>query len=410
MPDYWDVQGVPTFALKVNGTRVESDYARLIEQVTYRSSHDTADSIGLTIKDPTLRLVDAKVFAEGNILDLWMGYGHQNFYMGRGIIWEPPQGAAPEGGDATIRITAHSAARWMMEQGQKKGGRRFGGYRDRRHDKEIVEALAWDYGFKAQAAATEQKRKAFKAKGKSDWEFVRRMAFLDGFRVWVEWIPEGWIVNNTEVSSGQWNLCFLPPGQQPKRPRFMRPKEYEFVWGPNISQRDNRLLDYSWSFAAGAGASEVEVLRFDRRTYNYAKYIAQLNETGKPTTFHGPDATVLDTEKITTGSRVLFTTFGRQVHVIRDKPFQNEKEALEFAKSYLARIATSFIHLQGRAPGLPDVRKYTHHTFRGLPNRIAGQYEFMDVEHTMSRTGGYTMRFSGRRAPEDTLGMSAFRV
>lgn len=411
MPEFWDVQGTPTFTVKVNGTRINQDMARMIEAVSCKYSHDAADSISLTIKDPELRFADEKVFAEGNFIDLWMGYNHRNHYMGRGIFFEPPGGSAPASGDCQINVTAHSAARRMMEHGKKKGGRRFGGYRDRRHDKEIIELLAKDYGFKPQAVETIQKRKGFKAQGMSDWEFARRLANFDGYRVWVEWIPENLTADNRgDVSQGQWNLCFLPPGLQPWRPSPLEPKSYEFVWGTTIPKRGNRLLDFSWSFAAGGGASEVEVLRFDRKTYNYARYIARLDTEGKPYVFHGPDARELIKDEIKTGARVVATVFGKQVHVIRDKPFANEQEALDFAKTFLERISTSFVHLEGTIPGLPDVRKYSRQKFKGIPARLKGEYELMDVEHTMSRTGGYMIRFSGRRAPEGLLDMSVDRV
>jgi len=411
VPDFWDVQGTPTFALKVNNIRINQDMARLIESVSCQYSNDAADSISLTIKDPELRFVDEKVFAEGNVIDLWMGYDHRNHYMGRGIFFEPPSGSAPGSGDCQIHVVAHSAARRMMEHGKKKGGRRFGGYSDRLHDKEIVDTLARDYAFKPATVATIQKRKSFKSQGMSDWEFVRRLAHLNGYRVWVEWIPENLTTDNRgDINQGQWNLCFLPPGLQPWRPRHLEPKGYEFVWGTTIPKRGNRLLDFSWSFASGGGASEVEVLRFDRKTYNYARYIAQLDVEGKPYVFSGPDARELIKDEIKTGARVVASVFGKQVHIIRDKPFASEQEATEFAKTYLERIATSFVHLQGTLPGLPDVRKYSRHTFKGIPARLKGEYEFMDVEHTMSRSSGYMIRFSARRAPEGLLDMSVDRV
>jgi len=404
----WDVQLPPSFSLDVNGTRIQDDVGRMVKSIRYTDATDGADVLELTLDDPTLWLVDSKIFAEGNVVDLFLGYGHVNRFVGRVLIWEPPRASAPRNGRPSTTVIGHSATRWLMESSKKKKGRRIGSAEtrtsaaNREADQETVGIIAWDYGFKAQADRTQQKRKAIKRKGKSDWQLLKDMARLNGFRVWCEWIPEN--------LAGQWNLCFLKPGNQPRRPRDLRPGQYEFFWGVDETTQNNRLLDWSASFSTQAGASEVEVLRYDRKTYSYARYIARLEQKGRSHLFYGPKGNELSKEEITTGSRVLFTAFGRQLHVIRDRPFANDAEALEYARSWLGRNSLSFIHLQGTVPGLPDLRKYTKQKITGVPARLAGEYEFFDIVHELNEGSGYTCRFSARRAEDIGLDMSAFRV
>jgi len=395
----WDIQAPAVFRILVNGTALEDDIKRKIMSVTWRDASVGADSIEITMRDPSLKTVDQRVFAEGNEVDLFLGYGNRLQFVGRGQVWEPPSVSASERAQPQVTVTALGAARRMMEASKKKKGRSFG---KSALELNIVERIAGDYSFAVQGEQPGNDRKTFKRSGMSDWEYLQKMAFYAGYRLWVEWIPS--------KSGGRWTVVFKPPGRGPTRPRNARASNYRFVWGLDYAEIANRLLSWDVTYSAEAGASSIEVLRFDRKTHNYAVLVANLEQAGIKWSFHGPSGMELIQEEIKTGSRVVFTAFGKQIHVVRDKPFKSDKEALEYAKSWLRKRALSFILLRGTVPGLPDLKKYTTHKLEGLPSRLAGDYEILDIETTWAAGGTMRTTFSAQRAEDVGLDMADFRA
>ena len=90
----------------------------IVSDIEWAEDDCQASMMSMTVQNPDLRLHDSRMFAEGNSLDLWMGYdGFFPDYMGRAIIVEiAPE--FPNGSIPTIRITAYDISHFMMEEGK----------------------------------------------------------------------------------------------------------------------------------------------------------------------------------------------------------------------------------------------------------------------------------------------------
>lgn len=90
----------------------------IVSDVEWEENDCQASMMSMTIQNIDMTLHDSRLFAEGNSIDLWMGYdGLQPDYMGRAIIVEPaptfPSAAIP-----TIQIAAYDISHYMMEEGR----------------------------------------------------------------------------------------------------------------------------------------------------------------------------------------------------------------------------------------------------------------------------------------------------
>jgi len=90
----------------------------IISSVEWDETDCQASSLTMEIQNPDLRLQDSRLFAEGNTVDLWMGYDGLNpDYMGRGIIVEI-ETTFPRQGMPTLQVTCYDIAHFMMEEGK----------------------------------------------------------------------------------------------------------------------------------------------------------------------------------------------------------------------------------------------------------------------------------------------------
>lgn len=90
----------------------------IVSEIEWEENDCQASMMTLTVQNYDLTLHDSRLFAEGNSVDLWMGYdGRQPDYMGRAIIVEVapefPAGAIP-----TLQITAYDISHFLMEEGR----------------------------------------------------------------------------------------------------------------------------------------------------------------------------------------------------------------------------------------------------------------------------------------------------
>jgi hypothetical protein len=90
----------------------------IVSEVSWDENDCQADEMRLTVQNIDMTLHDSRLFAEGNSIDLWMGYdGHQPDYMGRAIIVEiEPQ--FPSNAVPTLGITAYDVSHFMSEEGR----------------------------------------------------------------------------------------------------------------------------------------------------------------------------------------------------------------------------------------------------------------------------------------------------
>jgi len=90
----------------------------IVTEVEYDENDCQANMIRLTVQNPDLLIHDSRLFAEGNSIDVWMGYdGHTPKYMGRGIITEI-EPMFESGSIPSMTVTCYDIAHFMMEEGR----------------------------------------------------------------------------------------------------------------------------------------------------------------------------------------------------------------------------------------------------------------------------------------------------
>ena len=107
------------FSAEANATEGNYDLNGLIvSSVEWEENDCQASMMKLTIENIDMRLHDSRMFAEGNSIDLWMGYdGRQPDYMGRAIV----TGIEPEFSSDSIpklNVTGYDISHFLMEEGR----------------------------------------------------------------------------------------------------------------------------------------------------------------------------------------------------------------------------------------------------------------------------------------------------
>lgn len=89
----------------------------IISGVEWDETDCKCDELRLTVNNYDLSLQDSPLFAEGNNVDLWMGYdGHQPEYIGRGIVVEKEP--TFQDGPAMMEVRCYDIAHFLMEEGR----------------------------------------------------------------------------------------------------------------------------------------------------------------------------------------------------------------------------------------------------------------------------------------------------
>jgi len=152
-------------------------------------------------------VIDSKAFQEGNYIDLFMGYGAKRTFMDRCEIvkWLPD---FPEEGPGSVTIRAYDGRHRMQQENKVKSSakkKRKTFYKNVPDDL-IVHQIAAKYGFAADAdPVTVNKKRVVVISGKkqqvryviptrvqtsnqSDWAFLQRLAAINNYDLWVNFI------------------------------------------------------------------------------------------------------------------------------------------------------------------------------------------------------------------------------
>lgn len=413
---------VPGFDLVVSGVQLtEAEPAMyrairtLIQSVTFEEDEEMSSQVEIMVvnqpetgpgKPVNWRaVIDSKVFAEGNFIDLHMGYGTQRTFMDRLEIvkWLPkfPEGSGP----ATLAIQAFDGRHKMQKANKNKGDKPRKTFHTNTPDELIVDKIAKKYGFKSDTDPTESKKKAVKSnskKGKkkvtqhviptrvqgsdkSDWAFLQKIADMNNFDLWVDWDRVG----------EQYTVHFK------KKPDHGSP-EYKFTYNGG----DGSLISAEPDFSIQDQPTDVEVLVFDKKTRKVELTVIYDTRKSEEVVVGGGRANpgYLQAQKsIAAGASVRFTAFGQTIEAFADRPFRSKKEAASFVQKWLKEREQDFLLMQGKVVGLPTLRPRQIHELAGLGGRLDGFYRFTNVRHIMEPGGIYHCEFTAHKILSDAI-------
>lgn len=382
----------PNFMLKSSGVKLEEDVTDLVLGVEYEDNDELADLIQVTIDNSLLTLTDSKVFAEGNYLDLWMGYGNDLEYMGRGIIhrWMP---VFPENDKPSFTVKAYGIeSLFNIEIPEEKSQLRI--FLNQRHS-QIIEKLC-------QCLFTDENVKkvfpmaSFSVKfdiedtgapvddaiiqGETVWQYILKTARLIGYAFYIEYSIEddAFIVHFHKTKAKQKEVF-----------------TFEYFNGD-----DSTLLSFEPEFSTQDIATTVEVVSWDRRENRPIITTMKKTEKGVDVRIDRAGKNTTIEKAITSGSKVRVTAFGTSRLIDPKTAFDNEFHVRKYAEKLFREIEENFITGKGKTVGVETLRAKQVHILKGIGERLSGKYYFNSVRHIMKPDNIYYCEFNCRKVLE----------
>lgn len=365
----------PRFLLTVEGTRLREDVTAFVREVEYEEQRDHAGSIRLEVLNQNFRFLDDRVFAEGNWLDLWVGYaGKPLHFLNRGVIVAPDP-RFPRAGIPTLSVVAHDVSQNLMTVGAKDRGRTYSGT-----DSDIVRQVYGEEGIAALTFDTRTQVTRTRKRGQPRWAFLRRLAQLHGFVIWVRYDP----------AERTWMGYFGPPDAADQ------PSKHRFVYG--TGEADATLLEFHPRSSLTSQSTEVEVSYTDPKTRKHHRIRIEVRKKdAERTRFTAATGRGKLRCEIGNGPSVTLTCLGQREEVVADRQFSSPSEARRWAVAWFAERQDEFVTGEGTLVGSPDVRIGQVHELVGLGPRLSGDWVLTRVTHRLSGSSLYETEFTASK-------------
>jgi phage protein D len=388
----------PNFAIKVADSDIDVGVRKLITSVEYESTDGMADIMRIKAINPDFKLSDSRVFAPGNEMSLWIGYGEQLSHIGRVKIYKNSPNF-PQTDWPTFEAVGYTRDHDMMHKqpeastsgssntrgrGRQRGGRRF---RNIKYS-EAVRERAYEYTFRCDIDETPEEPTDFIQKvGMSDYDFVKGLANLTGFYLWVDGDEDGY-----------WTLHFRNPetydGDQEKKYNF----EYN---NGNLST----LLTFEPDFLITGAVSRIKAQIRHYRTGRLLTTEFQEDNLDSPdvlldsagSTGEGTSNVPEIEEAPTTSTAVQIFIGDYSFQEIANRRFRAESELIAWVRQWFRRQRENFILSNGKSIGLETVKARQIHQISNVGTVYSGDYFFSRVKHKLDDSEGYTLDFSCRK-------------
>lgn len=365
----------PSFELAVNGLHLPNGVTQFVRQVEFESTDGYPDEIRVTVANPSGELSRRRIFAPGNFIELWLTGDDTPTDLVRAASAKITK-VRPRFGseDSTIEIIAHTRDIEMTKNAppaSKKGVKvksRGRVYKFLTRSAAVAE-LAIAYGFKPDIDdPPDVEWSQLQPVGMTDFEFVQALSNETGFIWWVD-----------VDLAGDWTLHF-------KNPDKFRVQEDKIIF-----IYDDENANFEAELEETFQDVLTELIVQSHNPYTGKTMIAEVSKTdfALDEKFIGNiDAERTDPKHPTP---VLIAAGEVKVEVVADRPFQFEKQMIEWAKQWFVQNASRFISGRVGMPGigLQDLRARQVHEFRGLHSPYDGDYYFTKVRHTLSGEGPY---------------------
>ena len=399
----------PNYELLIHGGVGAKPYAitdevkAFIDTIKFEDNADQFDTLTINITSQSddlgggdiNSLLDSKVFAEGHIVEVRMGYGKELITIGAAIIVkiEPdyPDGEAP-----TITITGYD----LLFKASRNNHRKGVGYKDFR-DSQIASIIGSRNGFDIKSnkpntfeniRRTKGKHNRTQKKGVNDYKFLKKVADINGFDLY----------SRFDATRGKFVLFFEPPPLKNNKEVFtffygLGDIDYQFILKSFKPKLDAQYQGTEFEIFIGIN-SKLTFKPIDRldagsqqrlKTLENSRYTGGAPGNGKPANDDGIE--------------VAFKAFGRSFKFPKFKRFKNEDDARRSIEQFIKRQKENFITGEGSFIGFEAIQSRQIQKFEGMAKQYNGKYFLTKVIHTMSKGDGYSTEFSCRKVIEDVL-------
>jgi phage protein D len=261
--------------------------------------------------------------------------------------------------------------------GVAKGPRKF----TRKTDSEIIDEIAYHYGYAIDVDFTSTKRTRTIPKGKSHWEFILTLAKANGYTTWVDW----------SKSFYTWVIHF-------RQRETVFTQGYEFTYKQNDS---GTLLNFHPVRDSTRMITDIEVISFDTKRRKIDNQWLTYDDKQIPPPPVDKDVLNLSPLK-ETASHIKFKIGGRMIETWANRPFKNKQAAKDYATYLVNEHQTDFMPGQGRIIGVENVRPRQIHRLRGVSN-YSGDYYFTQTKHSISADSFYVTDFTAYRIFDNSV-------
>lgn len=404
----------PTYELIVRGGLgaqpfvITDDIKKYISEITYEDNADQFDHLTIQLENQVddagggqiLSLIDSKLFSEGTIMEVQMGYGRSLMTVGAAdIVKKTPD--FPDAGFPSLTIEAYDLLHRCARR-RPRGGVSYRGFRD----SQIASITGERNGFDIRTRdprSFENIRKTkgvfdrVQLRGTSDYEFLKKVAEINGFDLFCRF----------DSGTKKFALFFQPPAVAKQKEVFT------FAYNEGAVSFRSSLLSFQPTMDAYDQSSDFEIFvvkdketsgstfkPMERLGFEEQRTLKELNDrrfTGKIGRDAGKNKGNND------GVQIAFKAFGRSFRFPPHKRFQNEFQARTAIQEFIKRQKENFITGTGVLMGNEAVQSRQVHNLTGLGSQFSGKYYFTKVTHKMSKAGGYKVEFAVRKVIEDTI-------
>ena len=388
---------------------VTEEIKKYISEITFEDNADQFQNLVIKFENQIddagggqiLSLIDSKLFAEGNIIEVQMGYGNSLMTVGAAeIVKKTPD--FPDSGLPMFMVEGYDLLHRSARR-RPRGGVSYKGNRD----SQIASIIGSRNGFDIDAKdprsfenikKTKEIRNRVQHQGVSDYEFLKKVAEENGFTLFSRFDPQ----------RKKFVIFFQPPAVAKQKEVFT------FAYNAGDVPYASSLLSFNPTLDAYDQSSDFEIFvvtnkststtRFnfiDKLTVDEQKKIKEDKErrfTGGNFGKNGGKQKGLDD-----GIQVAFKAFGRSFRFPPHRRFKSESEARAAIQEFIKRQKENFITGSGKFLGNEGLQSRQVHNLQGLGSQFSGKYYLTKVIHRISKTDGYKTEFASRKVIDDLV-------
>lgn len=366
------ILSAPRYVLRVNGILLHEDVTRHIESIQYTLAERASDTLIIKLNAQDLRFVNTKLFSEGNIIRVHMGYGNSLQVLGQCVVVKSSP-SFPREGPISLIVKAFGGEK-VLDVEPKILSRQITQVTPAYY----ITQIAREFDMIPVVEAQEDQRDFFINPGVTYAKYLRELADELGYEFFV----------GSDEETELFTLHFHRPGDNVDK------TSYKFEYG------NSSLLDFESEENVDNQITELSLVAWEPIEGRPYLIKAELKENEKKKeiefTVKKGDPDMKLEQPLLDGAAVRFAIFGATrlvelplVAKVGDLKNIVERKFEEFRKS--------FVRGQGSCIGEASLRPGQTHLFSGM-GRFGGEYYLTSVTHKFAET--FETSFSAFRIPE----------
>lgn len=384
----------PNYILQIEGRDLKSDVTQFIKKVEYESADGIIDVAKITASNPDFLLSASKVFAPGNEMEVYMGYGPANVRLIGRVVLMTPKVRFPEDGVPLLEVRGYTRDYLMREQRpetgklpsplakkkKKKKAQRNVVWKDTAvHD--VVQEKATSHFFSEDIDPVPGPTRPVVQPAKmSDYKFVQGLANMTGFSFWVDYsFDTGWTLHFKDLTKG------------------LETQEFQYTFRYNQGDKTT-LLSFEPEMLFSDHFTQIRIQGYimsQGRPQLVETVISEKKETEADLGYAGA---IEEIETDLESAEAIKLFIGDYSFAVIPKIEFASLAALEnWASQWYRRMREQFIVGDGALMGLETLLSRQTHVLDGLGTPYDGKYYFSKVRHVVESGTGYRCAFSARK-------------